>query len=129
MACANHEDSCIYKRYPARLLAKSKPRKKLPPREKVNIMDKNPGCVKEKRLKELIHYVRNYCKEHNEKNFDTLFFMFKNELQLLDERDRIVALDKVWQAKSKGAALLTPEECLAMKIFKVRSNISLNTSY
>ena len=127
----DHEDSCIYKRYryPARLLAKSKPRKKLLPRGKGNIMDISPGYVKRNRLKELIHYVRNYCKERNEKNVETLFFMLENELQLLDESDRIVALDKVWQAKSKGAALLTPEECLAIRVENLQSKMQYTTQY
>ena len=92
---------------------------------KVPLFSASRKYVKQKRVSSLLKTTDEFCKSHKEDKTDVLFFMLRQNLE--DKKDnRANEVDNLWRGKT---AMLTPEQCLALRIDTLQSKENYKSQY
>ena len=115
-----HEEICKYGKYPAAILREASTQRRGPSLRKIPLAEADRQYVKRKRLKPLISYLDNFCDSQFESKIDILYFLLHNELSITGDGKKAEVVWSLWQ-KGKMTELLTPKECLALRVDTLQS--------
>ena len=123
---SGHESQCRYGMYPASILKKKSTVTRGPGVEKIPLAQANRKYIIQKRLKEIIDTLDEFCIQRHENKCDVLYFLLHHELCIQGEKKKAAQIYSLWDKTGKH---LSADECLSLRVKTLQSKQQYRKQY